>query len=239
MAAILIGRVLRPVQRARDVAEEMAADYIHAARANLPPDAQRAAVLLERELERFENLLEDLLEISRFDAGVVRLEPVEVDLGRLLDEVIDALDPIAHGRKVSVSLVVDTREGAPLVAADPRRLDRVFSNLVKNAIEHTTEGAVRVNAARRDDEVVIKVEDEGEGIPAEDLLHIFERFYRADAHRAKTTGGTGLGLAIALENVHLHGGSITVTSEVGEGAVFTVVLPAAKPQTEAEVVLGG
>jgi two-component system sensor histidine kinase MtrB len=298
MAAILIGRVLRPVQRARDVAEEiaagnlearipqittnddfgrlaesfnrmtdalalkigelenvsnlqarfvsdvshelrtplatvrMAADYIHAARANLPPDAQRAAVLLERELERFENLLEDLLEISRFDAGVVRLEPVEVDLGRLLDEVIDALDPIAHGRKVSVSLVVDTRDGAPLVAADPRRLDRVFSNLIKNAIEHTTEGAVRVNAARRDGEVVVKVEDEGEGIPAEDLPHIFERFYRADAHRAKTTGGTGLGLAIALENVHLHGGSITVTSEVGEGSVFTVVLPAAKPQTE-------
>ena len=329
MAAILIGRVLRPVQRARDVAEEiaagnlearipqittnddfgrlaesfnrmtdalaqkigelenvsnlqarfvsdvshelrtplatvrMAADYIHAARANLPADAQRAAVLLERELERFENLLEDLLEISRFDAGVVRLEPVEVDLGRLLDEVIDALDPIAHGRKVGVSLVVDTREGAPLVGADPRRLDRVFSNLVKNAIEHTTEGAVRVNVARRGEDVVIKVEDEGEGIPSEDLPHIFERFYRADAHRAKTTGGTGLGLAIALENVHLHGGSITVTSEVGEGSVFTVVLPAVKspsepcpdeeetaepqPQTsaegdsksEAEVVLGG
>jgi two-component system sensor histidine kinase MtrB len=298
MAAILIGRVLRPVQRARDVAEEiaagnldaripqitthddfgrlaesfnrmtdalaqkigelenvsnlqarfvsdvshelrtplatvrMAADYIHAARANLPPDAQRAAVLLERELERFENLLEDLLEISRFDAGVVRLEPVEVDLGRLLDEVIDALDPIAHGRKVGVSLVVDTREGAPLVAADPRRLDRVFSNLVKNAIEHTTEGAVRVNAARRDEDVVIKVEDEGEGIPAEDLPHIFERFYRADAHRAKTTGGTGLGLAIALENVHLHGGSITVASEVGKGSVFTVVLPAVKSPSE-------
>jgi signal transduction histidine kinase len=90
-----------------------------------------------------------------------------------------------------------------------------------------------VNATRGDDEVVIKVEDEGEGIPVEDLPHIFERFYRADAHRAKTTGGTGLGLAIALENVHLHSGTITVTSEVGTGSLFTVVLPAAKPQTEA------
>jgi two-component system sensor histidine kinase MtrB len=321
MAAIFIGRVLRPIQRARDVAEEiasgkldaripqitnrddfgklaesfnrmtdalaqkigelenvsnlqarfvsdvshelrtplatvrMAADYIHAARANLPPDAQRAAVLLERELERFENLLEDLLEISRFDAGVVHLEPVEVDLGRLLDEVIDAFDPIAHGRKVSVSLEVDTGEGPPLVAADPRRLERIFSNLVKNAIEHTSEGAVRVNAARRRDDVVVKVEDEGEGIPADDLPHIFERFYRADVHRARTAGGTGLGLAIALENLHLHGGSIEVTSEVGEGSTFTVVLPAARPQlepserpliageagpeTEPEVVLGG
>jgi two-component system, OmpR family, sensor histidine kinase MtrB len=298
MAAIFIGRVLRPIQRARDVAEEiasgnldaripqitnrddfgklaesfnrmtdalaqkigelenvsnlqarfvsdvshelrtplatvrMAADYIHAARSSLPPDAQRAAVLLERELERFENLLEDLLEISRFDAGVVRLEPVEVDLGRLLDEVIDAFDPIAHGRKVNVSLEVDTAEGAPLVAADPRRLERAFSNLVKNAIEHTAEGAVRVTAARRGDDVVVKVEDEGEGIPADDLPHIFERFYRADVHRARTAGGTGLGLAIALENVHLHGGSIDVTSEVGQGSNFTVTLPAAKPQPE-------
>jgi len=296
IAGLAIGRVLRPIQRARDVAEEiaagnldariphananddfgrlaesfnrmtdnlaqkigelehvsslqarfvsdvshelrtplatvrMAADYIHAARTGLPADAQRAAVLLERELERFENLLEDLLEISRFDAGVVRLEPVEVDIGHLLDEVIDALDPIAHGRKVDVALEVDREAGAPLVPADPRRLDRVFSNLVKNAVEHTTEGAVRVSAARDGDDVVVKVEDEGEGIPSEDLPHIFERFYRADAHRARTLGGTGLGLAIALENVHLHGGSIDVSSEVGEGSVFTVVLPAARSQ---------
>jgi two-component system sensor histidine kinase MtrB len=293
MTAISIGRVLKPIQRARDVAEEiaagnltaripeattqddfgrlaesfnrmtdalaqkigelehvsslqarfvsdvshelrtplatvrMAADYIHAARAGLPADAQRAAVLLERELERFENLLEDLLEISRFDAGVINLEPVEVDLSGLLDEVVDALDAIAHGRRVNVTLRVDRGEGPPLVAADPRRLDRVFSNLVKNAIEHTSEGAVKVDVARRGDEVVVRVEDEGEGIPAEDLPHIFERFYRADVHRARTLGGTGLGLAIALENVNLHKGSITVTSTVGQGSAFTVVLPAA------------
>jgi two-component system sensor histidine kinase MtrB len=208
----------------------MAADYIHAARTGLPPDAQRAAVLLERELERFENLLEDLLEISRFDAGVVVLDPVEVDLAALLDEVIDALDPVAHGRHVEVTLRVDRSDGLPLVAADSRRLERVFSNLVKNAIEHTSEGAVRVDAARRGEQVVVTVEDEGEGIPAEDVPHIFERFYRADPHRARTLGGTGLGLAIALENVHLHGGTIDVTSTVGEGSTFTVILPAAEPQ---------
>jgi two-component system sensor histidine kinase BaeS len=78
--------------------------------------------------------------------------------------------------------------------------------------------------------VVVRVEDDGEGIPAADLPHIFERFYRADAHRARTLGGTGLGLAIALENVHLHHGTITVTSEVGKGSTFTVVLPAVEPQ---------
>jgi two-component system sensor histidine kinase MtrB len=298
LAAISIGRVLRPIQRARDVAEEiaagnlaaripqatshddfgrlaesfnrmtdnlaqkigelehvgnlqarfvsdvshelrtplatvrMAADYIHAARTGLPPDAQRAAVLLERELERFENLLEDLLEISRFDAGVINLEPVEVDLGSLLDEVVDALDPIAHGRKVEVGLEVDRSQGPPLVAADPRRLDRVFSNLVKNAIEHTTEGSVRIWVGRRGADVVATVADDGEGIPAEDLPHIFERFYRADVHRARTLGGTGLGLAIALENVNLHRGSISVRSEVGEGSTFTVTLPAVEPKAE-------
>jgi two-component system sensor histidine kinase MtrB len=298
LAAISIGRVLKPIQRARDVAEEiaagnlaaripqatsqddfgklaesfnrmtdnlaqkigelehvgslqarfvsdvshelrtplatvrMAADYIHAARAGLPPDAQRAAVLLERELERFENLLEDLLEISRFDAGVINLEPVEVDLSGLLDEVVDALDPIAHGRKVDVGLQVDRRQGQPLVAADPRRLDRVFSNLVKNAIEHTEEGGVRIWVGRRGHDVVVTVTDEGEGIPAEDLPHIFERFYRADVHRARTLGGTGLGLAIALENVNLHRGSIDVQSEVGRGSTFTVTLPAIDPKPE-------
>ena len=298
LAAISIGRVLKPIQRARDVAEEiaagnlaaripqatsqddfgklaesfnrmtdnlaqkigelehvgslqarfvsdvshelrtplatvrMAADYIHAARAGLPPDAQRAAVLLERELERFENLLEDLLEISRFDAGVINLEPVEVDLSGLLDEVVDALDPIAHGRKVDVALEVDRGQGQPLVAADPRRLDRVFSNLVKNAIEHTVEGGVRIWVGRRGRDVVVTVADEGEGIPAEDLPHIFERFYRADVHRARTLGGTGLGLAIALENVNLHRGSIDVQSEVGHGSTFTVTLPAIDPKPE-------
>ena len=321
MTAISIGRVLKPIQRARDVAEaiasgnltarlpeattqddfgrlaesfnrmtealaqkigelenvsslqarfvsdvshelrtplatvRMAADYIHAARSGLPPDAQRAAVLLERELERFENLLEDLLEISRFDAGVIALDPVEVDLATLLDEVVDALDAIAHGRRVKVSLHVDRSQGPPLVAADPRRLDRVFSNLVKNAIEHTHDGHVKVEVARRGSEVVVSVEDEGEGIPAEDLPHIFERFYRADVHRARTLGGTGLGLAIALENVNLHRGSVTVTSEVAKGSAFTVVLPAmeqaGKPapgavagppppsDAEPEVVVGG
>jgi two-component system, OmpR family, sensor histidine kinase MtrB len=298
LAAISIGRVLKPIQRARDVAEEiaagnlaaripqatsqddfgklaesfnrmtdnlaqkigelehvgslqarfvsdvshelrtplatvrMAADYIHAARTGLPPDAQRAAVLLERELERFENLLEDLLEISRFDAGVINLEPVEVDLSGLLDEVVDALDPIAHGRKVEVGLEVDRSQGQPLVAADPRRLDRVFSNLVKNAIEHTIEGSVRIWVGRRGRDVVVTVADEGEGIPAEDLPHIFERFYRADIHRARTLGGTGLGLAIALENVNLHRGSIDVQSEVGRGSTFTVTLPAIDPKPE-------
>jgi two-component system sensor histidine kinase MtrB len=298
LAAISIGRVLKPIQRARDVAEEiaagnlaaripqatsqddfgklaesfnrmtdnlaqkigelehvgslqarfvsdvshelrtplatvrMAADYIHAARTGLPPDAQRAAVLLERELERFENLLEDLLEISRFDAGVINLEPVEVDVGGLLDEVVDALDPIAHGRKVDVGLEIDRSQGPPLVAADPRRLDRVFSNLVKNAIEHTVEGDVHIWVGRRGRDVVVTVADEGEGIPAEDLPHIFERFYRADVHRARTLGGTGLGLAIALENVNLHRGSIDVQSEVGRGSTFTVTLPAIDPKPE-------
>jgi two-component system sensor histidine kinase MtrB len=212
----------------------MAADYIHSARAGLPSDAQRAAVLLERELERFENLLEDLLEISRIDFNVVRLEPVEVDLGGLLDEVVEALDVVAHNRGVTLELEVDTSGGPPLVGGDPRRLERIFTNLVKNAVEHTTDGKVRVNIARDDTSVVVAVEDEGEGIPSDHLEHIFERFYRADVHRTRGEGGTGLGLAIALENVHLHDGSIHVHSQVGEGSTFTVRLPAAEPRGQEE-----
>ena len=135
-------------------------------------------------------------------------------------------------RRRQVGLEVDRSQGQPLVAADPRRLDRVFSNLVKNAIEHTIEGSVRIWVGRRDRDVVVTVADEGEGIPAEDLPHIFERFYRADVHRARTLGGTGLGLAIALENVNLHRGSIDVQSEVGHGSTFTVTLPAIDPKPE-------
>jgi signal transduction histidine kinase len=86
--------------------------------------------------------------------------------------------------------------------------------------------------ARHGDRVTVTVTDDGEGIPAEDLPHIFERFYRADVHRARTIGSTGLGLAIALENVHLHRGSIDVESEVGEGSTFTVTLPAITPKAE-------
>jgi signal transduction histidine kinase len=155
---------------------------------------------------------EDLLEISRFDSGVINLEPVEVDMAGLLDEVVDALDPIAHGRKVQVHLEVDRSQGEPLVPADQRRLDRVFSNLVKNAIEHTAQGSVRIRVDKRRSEVVVTVADEGEGISAEDLPHIFERFYRSDVYRARTLGGTGLGLPIVLENVRLHGGPIEVHS---------------------------
>jgi hypothetical protein len=186
-------------------------------------------VLLERELERFENLLEDLLEISRFDAGVINLEPVEVDVSRLLDEVVDALDPIAHGRKVDVGLEVDRSQGQPLVAADPRRLDRVFSNLVKNAIEHTVEGGVRIWVGRRGPRRGGHRRRRGRGHPGRGPAPHLRALLPADVHRARTLGGTGLGLAIALENVNLHRGSIDVQSEVGRGSTFTVTLPASTP----------
>jgi two-component system sensor histidine kinase MtrB len=209
----------------------MASDYIHDARTGLPPDAQRASILLERELERFERLLEDLLELSRFDAGVVTIsDPRQVDLADLLDEVIEALSAMAHGYSVQISLDINRRDGPPLVRGDPRRLDRVFASLVQNAIQHSAGGDVLIRVARETDKVVVTVTDTGEGIPAEDVSHLFERFYRADVHRARTLGGSGLGLPIALENLTLHNGSIDVYSEVGHGATFTVTLPATDPE---------
>lgn len=211
----------------------MAADYIHAARAGLPAEAQRAAILLQRELERFESLLEDLLEISRFDAGVAVLDALELDVPGLLAEVLESLDALAHGRHVELILQVQQAGGRPAVVADPRRLERVFANLVKNAIEHTEGGRVLVEVRRDNQQVLVVVSDEGEGIPEEALPHVFERFYRADVHRARIAGGTGLGLAIALENVHLHGGVIEVTSAVGRGSCFVVRLPAAPDRVPA------
>ena len=163
----------------------MAADYIHAARAGLPPDAQRAAVLLERELERFENLLEDLLEISRFDAGVINLEPVEVDLkGCRRGSTPSTRSPTAQGRR--------RPRGGPRhrrLSADYSRSDRVFSNLVKN-IEHTVEGGSGSKSLARPRRGRHR-RRRGRGHPGRGPAPHLERFYRADVHRARPSAVPG------------------------------------------------
>ena len=202
----------------------MAADYIHDARTRLPQDGQRAVVLLERELERFETLLENLLEIGYFDAGMVKPELVEVDLAALLEEVIDSVEAMALANRVHLTLSLGSAERLPIVAGDPRRLFRVFLNLLRNAIEHTTDASVRTKVKTHKDGVVVIIGTVRVALQ-QDLPHIFERFYRADVHRARTLGGTGLGLAIVLEDVNVHLGDISVDSELGVGSTFTVSLP--------------
>ncbi|WP_236671526.1 MtrAB system histidine kinase MtrB [Streptomyces sp. 7-21] len=203
----------------------MAADVIHEARDDFDPVTARSAELLLSQLDRFESLLADLLEISRFDAGAARLEAEQTDLRDVVYRVVEGAEPLAE-RKGSRLLVRGDR--LPVVAeADPRRIERVVRNLVVNAIEHG-EGrdvVVRLASSADGQAVAIAVRDYGIGLKEGEAERVFNRFWRADPARARTTGGTGLGLSIAVEDAHLHGGRLEAWGEPGGGAQFRLTLP--------------
>jgi signal transduction histidine kinase len=178
---------------------------------SMPLESRRPAELLVADVGRLRRLVEDLMEISRFDAGQESVHAETVDLGALTEAAVRA-----RGWDGRVRLEVGKVE----LTSDPRRLERIVANLVGNAVEHGgSDVAVRVG---RDGGPFIEVADRGPGIPPEHLPHLFERFYKADA--ARSGGGTGLGLAIAQENARLLGGRIEVWSEAGEGTRFTLRL---------------
>jgi two-component system sensor histidine kinase MtrB len=203
----------------------MAADVLFAGRARFPADVARAAELLQDELDRFESLLADLLEISRYDAGAAALDASPVDLVPLVRRVVAAAEPLAERK----GTLIDLRglPAGPVVAeVDPVRLERVLRNLIGNAVEHSEGRPVEVAVAAGDDTVAIRVRDHGVGLQPGQAGMVFTRFWRADPSRARSTGGTGLGLAIALEDVRLHGGWLQAVGRPGEGAAFLVTLPA-------------
>lgn len=194
-----------------------AADVLDANTAGLNDAGRRAARLLVVESRRLASMVEDLMEISRFDAGapVMRWEPV--DVSRLVTGALQA-------RNWTERVEADLPAGAT-TWADPRRLDAVIANLVGNALEHGRP-PVRLAVVASEGEVLVSVADAGPGIPSEHIAHVFERFYKADPSRARTRGGgSGLGLAIARENARLHGGDIAVVSDMGLGSCFTCTLP--------------
>ncbi len=201
----------------------MAADVIHDAREHFDSSLRRSAELLQAQLDRFESMLADLLEISRFDAGAAVLDPEPVDLRALVGRVIEATAPLAdrHGSRVKL-LAPQT----PCVAEiDARRIDRVVSNLVVNALEHGDGRPVEVRVAADERAVAVAVRDHGVGLKPGEAALVFNRFWRADPARARTTGGTGLGLAIALEDAHLHGGWLQAWGDAGDGSQFRLTLP--------------
>ncbi|WP_370249247.1 ATP-binding protein [Nocardioides sp.] len=235
----------------------MASDVLHDARADFDPGAARAAELLQHELDRFETLLTDLLEISRFDAGAAVLETSEINLGDVVRRVVAGTAVLAEQRGVRVE-IVDATAPAPadpagpadlapggaaaevspddgpsgracLAEADERRIERVVRNLVSNAIDHadpTREGPGVVITLGADDAAsAITVRDFGVGLEAGESAMVFNRFWRADPARARTSGGTGLGLSIALEDAHLHGGWLQAWGRPGRGAQFRLTLP--------------
>ncbi|MCF6379788.1 HAMP domain-containing histidine kinase [Nocardioides KLBMP 9356] len=201
----------------------MASDVIHDARPFLDPVTGRAAELLQKELDRFETLLADLLEISRFDAGAAVLEAEDVDLVDVARRVVDMTSALAAQRDTRV-IVHDP--GVPCVAeADVRRVERIVRNLVTNAIDHAESRDVEIFVGADSQSAAIAVRDHGIGLGPGESAMVFNRFWRADPARARTSGGTGLGLSISLEDTHLHGGWLQAWGRPGEGAQFRLTLP--------------
>jgi two-component system sensor histidine kinase MtrB len=205
----------------------MAGDVLHDARSGFDPATSRAAELLQTELDRFETLLVDLLEISRFDAGAAVLDADEVNLVDVAHRVVASTQHLADQRGVRV--VVDAPDHPCVAEADIRRVERIVRNLVTNAIDHADTGGLEpgivVRLAADDQAAAIAVRDYGVGLAPGESATVFNRFWRGDPARARTSGGTGLGLSIALEDTHLHGGWLQAWGRPGQGAQFRLTLP--------------
>lgn len=221
----------------------MATDVLHRARGEFPSTVARSAELLYDQVDHFEALLTDLLEISRYDSGAAVLEPEPTDVVQLVGGVRRSLAAVAERAGVVVELVAPD---APVVCEiDPRRVARIIRNLLNNAIEYgRVSGAseagvggdpgagpplvaapILVTVASNSHAVAVTVRDHGIGLSAEECEAVFHRFWRSDPSRARHTGGTGLGLSIALEDARLHGGSLDAWGEPGRGAQFRLTLP--------------
>jgi two-component system, OmpR family, sensor histidine kinase MtrB len=201
----------------------MAADLMFGERDDFAPEVARSAELLQNELDRFENLLTDLLEISRFDAGFAMLDAEPTDLVPIVERVVERLRGLAEN--VGVPLVVTVPSAAVIAEVDPRRVERILRNLVGNAVEHGECKPVEVTLDSDGMAAAVTVRDHGIGLkPGEEKL-VFNRFWRADPSRARQTGGTGLGLSISLEDARLHGGWLEAWGASGRGAQFRLTLP--------------
>ena len=201
----------------------IAADVLFGASEELDPAARRSAELLQGQLERFEALLSDLLEISRHDANVATLDAESADVCDLVLRAAADAEQLAaqRGTRIEFRLPPDQC----IAEVDPRRVERVLRNLLDNAVEHGEGRDVVVTVAADRDAVAVAVRDHGVGIGPGEHQFVFDRFWRADPARARTTGGTGLGLAIALEDTRLHAGWLQAWGERGRGSVFRLTLP--------------
>jgi two-component system sensor histidine kinase MtrB len=175
------------------------------------------------QIERFEVLLNDLLEISRYDAGAVRAELELQDLNGVVGMAIAGLEPLAASK--GSEILINIPSGSVNAEFDGPRIERLIRNLLANAIEHGEGKPITVAVGASDSAVAVSVTDQGVGMSRAQVDRVFDRFWRADPARKRTTGGTGLGLAISLEDTHLHGGWLQVWAKPGEGACFRLTLP--------------
>jgi two-component system sensor histidine kinase MtrB len=203
----------------------IAADVLFGARDALEPAAKRSAELLQSQIDRFEALLSDLLEISRHDANVATLDAESADVCDLVLRAAADAEQLAAQKGTRIEFRLPPQQC--IAEVDRRRVERVLRNLLDNAVEHGEGRDVVVTVAADRDAVAVAVRDHGVGLGPGEHQFVFDRFWRADPARARTTGGTGLGLAIALEDTRLHSGWLQAWGERGRGSVFRLTLPRA------------
>ncbi|MGG5740190.1 MULTISPECIES: sensor histidine kinase [Bacillus cereus group] len=190
-----------------------------------PPEQRlRYLSIIKDESDYITNLVQDLFSLAQMEKHNFFIQVKEVHLHTFLTRITEKVNAMYKERHITVSF---TCPPSLLVNLDEQRFEQVVVNILNNAYRHSKEHShINISVTEEDKHISIKIEDEGEGIPPEDLPHIFDRFYRVDKARSRATGGTGLGLSIVKEIVELHGGNITATSEVGHGSCFTISLPA-------------
>jgi two-component system, OmpR family, sensor histidine kinase MtrB len=202
---------------------KMAADLLFESREELDPVGGRSVELLQSQLERFEALLVDLLEISRYDAGAATLDADLVDVCDLVRRSADDAQQLAERKGSRIEFRLPAT--GCFAEVDRRRVERILRNILVNAVEHGEGKDVVVTAAMDSAAVAVSVRDYGVGLRPGEQHRVFERFWRADPARARATGGTGLGLAISLEDARLHGGWLQAWGERGKGSVFRLTVP--------------
>ena len=185
---------------------------------------------VNKEIDRLNRIVSDLLTLVNIDSGAMKLKLEDLDIAALMQEQVRRLSPLARENGIEL----ECASGAPLtVNGDMLKLQQVIYNVIDNAIKYTPRGGeVHCSVSRSGKMAVLRIADTGEGIPADDLPHIFDRFYRVDKARSRETGGTGLGLSIVKQIVLSHGGTITPESTLGKGTTFTIQLPLAAKKAE-------
>ncbi len=201
----------------------MASDVIFSARESFDPVIARSAELLLSQIERFENLLADLLEVSRFDAEVASLSLDKVDMSALVRRCADDLG--LSSKESDTQFTFDFPDSNIIIDGDPRRIERIMRNLLANAIDHSEGKPIELTLRVNESAVSVSVRDYGVGLTPQHIERVFDRFWRADPSRSRIRGGTGLGLSIAREDAELHGGGIKVWGEIGRGSNFVLTLP--------------
>ncbi len=202
---------------------KLAGEVIFANRKGLDPALSRSAELMQNQIERFERLLADLLEISRYDAGAVQAELELRDLNAVVGSAIASIEPLAASRNMPIQVQLPAK--AVEAEIDSKRIERLIVNLLSNAVEHGEGKPIQVEVGENASAVAVCVTDFGVGMTKQQLERIFDRFWRADPARQRSLGGTGLGLAISKEDAILHRGWLQVWSKPKRGSSFRLTLP--------------